>query len=300
MNEITLFVNGMEINQKYTIEIAAVNKMGKGPFSSPPLEMEIDPINFISPDIVPGNGYSGKEAAQITWIIAVVSALTLVLIAISTFFFCKWKCGNRQKPSGYLAASTSEDFHCQLNVHSGPIIRTSEIKSMNRVGQKDSNLWIDRGWNDKDYEKGSDSSEKKLLAAHQTISHTSTSNGSSHSNSNSDTEYAYVDRHNVSSFTNSSCGAKSRNGGGAESPEPYATSDIFQHTQAPFIYNTPGSHQQTYNQTSHYAAPMLPVFLGAKEARSCDDLSNNNSRNSILSNTLFVALDFEDLLLLFV
>ena len=287
MNEITLFVNGMEINQKYTIEIAAVNKMGKGPFSSPPLEIEIDPINFISPDIVPGNGYSGKEAAQITWIIAVVSALTLVLIAISTFFFCKWKCGNRQKPSGYLAASTSEDFHCQLNVHSGPIIRTSEIKSMNRVGQKDSNLWIDRGWNDKDYEKGSDSSEKKLLAAHQTISHTSTSNGSSHSNSNSDTEYAYVDRHNVSSFTNSSCGAKSRNGGGAESPEPYATSDIFQHTQAPFIYNTPGSHQQTYNQTSHYAAPMLPVFLGAKEARSCDDLSNNNSRNSSGSQPVY-------------
>ena len=280
MNEITLFVSGMETNQKYTIEIAALNKMGKGPFSSPPLELEIDPINFISPDIVPEDGYSGKEAAQITWIIAVVSALTLVLIAISIFFLCKWKCGNLQKPTGYLAASTSEDFHCQLNLHSGPIIRNSaDIKSMNR-NSKDANLWIDRGWNGTDYGKESDSSEKKLLSAHQTISHTSTSNGSSHSNSNSDTEYAYVDRHNVSSFTNSSCGAKSRNGG-AESPEPYATSDIFQHTaQTPFIYKTPGSHQQTYNQTSHYAAPMLPVFLASKEARSCDDLSNNNSRTT--------------------
>ena len=277
MNEITLFVSGMEPNQKYTIEIAAMNKMGRGPFSSPPVELEIDPINFVNPNIILENGYSGKEAAKITWIIAIVSALTLVLIAISTFFFCKWKYGNHQKPSGYLAASTSDDFHCQLNLHNGPIIRTSDIKSMTR-GSKDANLWIDRGWNGTDYEKESDSSEKKLLGAPQTISHTSTSNGSSHSNSNSDTEYAYVDRHNVSSFTNSSCGAKSR-GGGAESPEPYATTDIFQHSNhAPTTYNTPGAHQQAYNQTSHYAAPMLPVFLAAKEARSCDDLCNNNAR----------------------
>ena len=277
MNEITLFMNGMEINQKYTIAIAAVNKMGKGPFSDPPLELEIDPFKFVNPGVVHEN--SGDEAAQITLIIAIVSALTLVLIAISIFFFCKWKCGNNQKPSGYLAASTSEDFHCQLNLHSGPIIRSSDIKSINR-GAKDSNLWIDRGWNGTDYEKESDSSEKKLLGAPQTISHTSTSNGSSHSNSNSDTEYAYVDRHNVSSFTNSSCGGKSR-AGGAESPEPYATSDIFQHNvKTPFIYNAPGSHQQTYNQTSHYAAPMLPVFLASKEAQSCDDLSNTSSRTN--------------------
>ena len=277
LNEITLFMNGMAINQIYTIAIAAVNKMGKGPFSDPPLEIEIDPLNFVNPGVIHEN--SGDEAAQITLIIAIVSALTLVLIAISTFFFCKWKCGNNQKPSGYLAASTSEDFHCQLNLHSGPIIRNSDIASIAR-GPKDSNLWIDRGWNGTDYEKESDSSEKKLLGAPQTISHTSTSNGSSHSNSNSDTEYAYVDRHNVSSFTNSSCGGKSR-AGGAESPEPYATSDIFQHSvKAPFIYKAPGSHQQVYNQTSHYAAPMLPVFLASKEAQSCDDLSNNSSRSN--------------------
>ena len=136
----------MEPNQKYTIEIAAMNKMGRGPFSTPPVELEIDPINFVNPDIIFENGYSGKEAAKITWIIAIVSALTLVLIAISTFFFCKWKYGNHQKPSGYLAASTSDDFHCQLNLHNGPIIRTSDIKSMTRVS-KDANLWIDRGWN---------------------------------------------------------------------------------------------------------------------------------------------------------
>ena len=91
MNEVTLFINGMETNQKYTIAIAALNKMGKGPFSIPPLELEIDPVNFIGPDILPEDGYSGKDAEQITWIIAVVSALTLVLIAISAFFFCKWK-----------------------------------------------------------------------------------------------------------------------------------------------------------------------------------------------------------------
>ena len=96
MNEITLFVSGMEDNKKYTIQIAAVNKMGKGPFSNPPLELEIDPFAFMNPDVI--DGYSGKEAAQMTWIIAVDSALTLVLVAISVFFCCKRKCGSSQKP----------------------------------------------------------------------------------------------------------------------------------------------------------------------------------------------------------
>ena len=127
MNEITLFVSGMEANKMYTIQIAAVNKMGKGPFSNPPLELEIDPIAFMNPDVI--DGYSGKEAAQMTWIIAVVSALTLVLVAISVFFCCKRKCGSSHKPSGYLAASTSDDFHCQLSrQHTGPIIRNSDMK----------------------------------------------------------------------------------------------------------------------------------------------------------------------------
>ena len=100
MNEITLFVNGLAANKIYTIQIAAVNKIGRGPFSSP-LELEINPISFLNPNdvTVPGDGYSGvgnDEAAQMTWIIAVVSAFTLVLVAISIFFCCKKKL-NSQK-----------------------------------------------------------------------------------------------------------------------------------------------------------------------------------------------------------
>ena len=96
-------------------------------------------------------------------------------------------------------------------------------------GSKDASLWIDRRWGSDSCEKHSNSSEKKLLNAHN---HT-------HSNSNSDTEYAYVEnKHNLSSFTNSSGSRKA-----AESPEPYATTDIFQ--------------KHIASSGNHYAAPTV-------------------------------------------
>ena len=144
-----------------------------------------------------------KRRKQVTWIIAAASAALFVLILISTLLCYKRKLRNRQKPLGYLAASTTDDIHCQLSRHhsNGPILKDqkAEIKRSNHSAassKTDASLWIDRRWGSDSCEKDSNSSEKKLL--------NSAIHNHTHSNSNSDTEYAYVEnKHNISSFTNS-------------------------------------------------------------------------------------------------
>jgi hypothetical protein len=203
--------------------------------------------------------YDSDKRATITWIVAIVASLSFVLITLSGVIFYKRKWSIRNKPRGYLAASTSEDFHCHLQNCSGPILRVSDPNC------KDPSLWIDRRWNTADYEKDSNSSEKKLLAshAHQHSHH------QHNSNSNSDTEYAYVDRHNISSFTNRSSGSESRKQvlrKNAESPEPYATTDILRKDNLRFAGR-------------HYAAPFaFPANQTAnkqtRDIQSCDDLTD--------------------------
>ena len=260
VKDITLNIEQGEASA-YFIRIAALNQIGQGPFSAP-LEVEFDPSILLIPT---GKGEGTKTQQnelllqsnkQVTLIIGVISAALFVLILISAVICYKRKMQSQRKPMGYLAAATSDDFHCQLSRHSGgPIIKgTAEIHAEKRHS-KDTNLWIDRRWGGSDScEKDSNSSEKKLLSLHN----------QTHSNSNSDTEYAYVEnKHNVSSFTNSSGSRKA-----AESPEPYATTELFQQ-QA----------QQHYVATQHYAAPII-VPAGAippnhyrRNVHSCDDLS---------------------------
>jgi hypothetical protein len=173
--------------------------------------------------------------------------LSFVLITLSGVIFYKRKWSVKNKPGGYLAASTSDDFHCHLQNCSGPILRSADPT-------KDPSLWIDRRWNTADYEKDSNSSEKKLLSSQ--FPH--------NSNSNSDTEYAYVDRHNVSSFTNRSSGSESRKQAlrkNAESPEPYATTDILRKDHLRFAGR-------------HYAAPFETAANQRRDIQSCDDLTD--------------------------
>lgn len=139
-------------------------------------------------------------------------------------------------------------------------------------------------------EKGSDSSEQKLLlsqassscqpsearlqATEAVASKVASTNNST--SSSADTEYAYVvDRHNRSSF---SCSSSSRRtpagpgvtGGGADSPEPYATTDIFSNQRL--------NEQQLlllrqHPQLHHYGQPRLVLSSsGPKGVRSCDNL----------------------------
>lgn len=86
-------------------------------------------------------------------------------------------------------------------------------------------LWIDRRWNGGDYEKNSNSSEKKLLG----------------NTANADNEYAYIDRRNLSTFHSSSSsnyenasalGQQQQHPPQSRSPEPYATTNIFREAPA--------------------------------------------------------------------
>lgn len=286
VNDMTLVINpelAQPIAQYYAIQIAAVNQVGHGPFSSP-LQLEFDPIVVISESESEFDSDLFSESnRQIILIIGLISAATFVLILVSAVICYNKKFNSSRKPIGYLPASTSDDFHCQLNrqIHLGggessgnhPIIinnsrnsgRNSEFTiSTEKRNSQDASLWIDRRWGgagSDSCEKDSNSSEKKLLNL------TSHQNNTTHSNSNSDTEYAYVEnKHNVSSFTNSSGGSRKT----AESPEPYATTEIFkQHV------NNSATQQQKSSQQNHYAAPIIVPSHYRRNVHSCDDLTDN-------------------------
>ena len=269
-NDMTLSVPAYAESQLYMIQIAAENKIGLGPFSTP-LELEFDPAIILVAEFDSENGDlpSGSLAEQRrkqVWIIGAASAALFVLILISTLLCYKRKLRNRQKPLGYLAASTTDDIHCQLSRHSnGPIIKDhSEINPIrSSMSKTDASLWIDRRWGSDSCEKDSNSSEKKLL------SNSKCHHNHTHSNSNSDTEYAYVEnKHNISAFTNSSGSRKA-----AESPEPYATTDIFQ--KHVLQQSQRGQQVPHTNQHNHYSAPIIHNYR--RNVHSCDDLTDNGS-----------------------
>merc|ERR1712223_1051090 len=124
-------------NQVYIIQIAAENEIGLGPFSTP-LELEFDPAIILVAQFENEVGNNGGSLAeiqrrkQVTWIIGAASATLFVLILISTLLCYKRKLRNRQKPMGYLAASTTDDIHCQLSRHhsnglgNGPILKNDQ------------------------------------------------------------------------------------------------------------------------------------------------------------------------------
>ena len=267
LNDITISIVNFGKNFEHvTVTLSARNQMGLGPQSSIVRVSDYsnnDVINNTSPA-----PYGDDNRATITWIVAIVASLSFVLITLSGVIFYKRKWSAKNKPGGYLAASTSEDFHCHLQNCSGPILRVGGDPS------KDPSLWIDRRWNTADYEKDSNSSEKKLLSSR---GHKHQQQQQHNSNSNSDTEYAYVDRHNISSFTNRSSGSESRKQvmrKNAESPEPYATTDILRKDNIRFAGR-------------HYAAPFAFPSSGTttattankqRDIQSCDDLTDGRPR----------------------
>ena len=317
-NDIALNV---EHHQAYYIQMAALNQVGQGPFSTP-LEVEFDPeILLMMNSGSSGSGsllstqqkektrennelssfQNNNNNKQVTLIIGVISAALFVLILISAVICYKKKLQRVQKPHlGYLAASTSDDFHCQLSRHhsgvgvGGPILKGSgsilkgsadhilNAEKMNiKRNSKDTSLWIDRRWGSDSCEKDSNSSEKKLLNMHGSNSnshHSTTNHNNSHSNSNSDTEYAYVEnKHNISSFTNSSGSRKA-----AESPEPYATTELFQQQAQQSASSQQNHYTQHHQLSQHYAAPcIIPnnQNYNRRNVHSCDDLTESESQH---------------------
>lgn len=268
----------MAANRRYTIAIAAVNAEGVGPFSTP-LDMELDPVLF-HPYPLPGYH---DPVPQWTLIIVIGCILGLVLLCLAVMLLYRKRIFDRTaKPQGYLEAASTDDFHpCQM---------TRKI---------DENLWIDRRWNTGDYsgsrgeveEKESNSSEKKLLNPHHP-----------NSNSNSDTEYTYVDgvhrqTLNASSFTASSGSSKSRRSN--NSPEPYATTDIFRSNgQLNHFQGGGGSGCNNIYYSRHHdqemqsvATPIMNYKRSANSHKSCDYIPNK----SIARGSAAGALSCDDL-----
>ncbi len=268
ISEVTLFVSGMASGRAYDIAIAAINQEGHGPFSKP-VEIVVDSAMFQplddDEDRILNSNVRQERMRRMTYIMAAVATVcffllaTLMLVAYRRRMFSCEGSSNR-KPLGYLEAST-EDYHRQLPAR--PIIKEGANSGRN--------LWIESG-RDFEEEKESNSSEKKLL--------------SPHSNSNSDSEYTYVEHHKHM-FNNN----RSHNRQGNESPEPYATTDIFRQ-DCYDGYLRPDNHRMRLYPSSerrqplhHYAAASV-VSNGQhskrccpskKEAMSCDDLSRRSS-----------------------
>lgn len=214
IRQVTLFVQGMMANKVYSIQIGAVNELGRGPLSEP-LEIELDPrfLYGLSRNTV--TPIYDQAANQMTLIIIVIAICSFILILLSGILFYKRKMGKGgdTKHDGYLEAATTcaadEYYHHQI------------VRS-NHGGSKAEGLWIDRKRCDRkddqaDKESSASAYERKLLSQPNHY-HT-------RMNSNSDTEYTYVEnnKHNTSHFATSSSGASRHT---AESPEPYATTDI--------------------------------------------------------------------------
>ena len=202
----------MAPGKRYPVQIRALNKMGAGPPDEGTLVLDPEMVMASGAYDSPMMSYHNSVVGY-TWLIALLGSLAFVLILISGVmcYYRKRHSGNLvQKTSsgGYLAANTTDtsDFHCQ-QLDGGGGGNTYKSQRLQEPGKP---LWIDRRWNGGDYEKDSNSSEKKLLGGGG-LTNERTNHGS-------DNEYAYIDRHNLTTFNNGFLRANS--------PEPYATTDI--------------------------------------------------------------------------
>ena len=103
-------------------------------------------------------------------------------------------------------------------------------------GKLEQPLWMDRRWTGPDFERDSNSSEKKLIPVSTTISSfcASARDNNNTNNAVEENEYAYIDRKSLSTFS----GIHGMAINGSElhqsqkhiSPEPYATTDILRNS----------------------------------------------------------------------
>ena len=117
--EATLFVAGMDPNRLYSIQVAAINTEGRGPFSQP-IEIALEKTSGPHYNNLPY--YTQAEVARLTWIIVLVAAATCLLLLLSGAFVYKRRMGQRSNkaPLGYLeAAGSGEDFPSRTAYYEG-------------------------------------------------------------------------------------------------------------------------------------------------------------------------------------
>ena len=138
----------------------------------------------------------------------------------------------------------------------------------------DQSLWMDRRWTGPDYERDSNSSEKKLITGSTTVSSFVSSardnNNTSQPNAVEENEYAYIDRKCLSTFSgiNNIVGNSTDQQMQHVSPEPYATTDILRSSVASVASNNMAmlsndknvSLQTGGSQTKLYAVRFLSTY----------------------------------------
>ena len=216
INEALLLVTGMAPGRPYPVRVLAVNEMGHGPaaFSDLALDESMLLAAYDSPMMSYHNSVVGY-----TWLIALLGCLAFVLILISGVMMYYRKrhsnlFGQKFHVNGY---QTTNSGHGDQEHYPGQSPNQPQVTHPHT-------LWIDRRWNTGDYEKDSNSSEKKLLGTLSCSQQQNKICGNA-----SENEYAYIDGHKLSTFNQ---GLTNRQ----NSPEPYATTDILRQQTERQIY----------------------------------------------------------------
>ena len=210
----------LEAVQAVTIEVAALNKAGLGPYSAP-VRTELDQGLVYDSLFKYGTDMTiGLDGS--VWVGALVGSLIIALVLISgVIVFYRRRFSKHQV---YLEKATPT--------------QTQELPGPT----KDQSLWIDRRWNTEDSGEGSNSSDKRLLGPPE--------------NHYAENEYTYIDRAKLASFA-SSYGMSKQDYGmsqqvyGMSKPDygrskqdelgpdlaPYASTDILRSQLSGSIYN---------------------------------------------------------------
>ena len=132
---------------------------------------------------------------------------------------------------------------------------------------------MDRRWTGTDYERDSNSSEKKLIPISATVPSFTKSvrdNNNTPLNGGEENEYAYIDRKSLSTFSGIQMGGNGLDQATIQkiSPEPYATTDILRSSVASVASNNMAmlsndknvSLQTGGSQTKLYAVRFLSTY----------------------------------------
>ena len=88
--DIALIVSGMDPDKVYSVSIAAINAVGRGPFSAP-VEVELVGEEDYEYDDGGGDGFHALSdpLARVTWMIILTCSVTLVLVCLLVLFLYK-------------------------------------------------------------------------------------------------------------------------------------------------------------------------------------------------------------------
>ena len=178
------------LSNEYSVQVAAFNEIGTGPFSSP---------IYVT---IQGTVADIPDSFDLAWIVA--GCLVVILIAVLVLLLAVRK-QTSTKTSTTSRHTSGLISHPDQGIHSS-IMETSTLTTSTLMNSSltSNSLWIDRRF---DQESPSTSENKQLL----------------NNNSCGESEYTYIDRKTLSTFRCNNGISGLMDG---YDPEPYATTDL--------------------------------------------------------------------------